>query len=182
MRLGPVLSPLNAFLLQQGLETLSLRVAQHSRNALTVARWLEEQPEVASVDYPGLPSNPSHAIARRYYPRGTGSVFGFTLHGGLADARTLIDSVELFSRMSHLGDVRSLVLHPGTTSHAHLSAAERDRLGIFPGLVRLSVGIEDEEDLLADLAQAFAALRRTHAPAVPATVDDLVDADLPLSA
>ncbi|MET0955818.1 MAG: O-acetylhomoserine aminocarboxypropyltransferase/cysteine synthase family protein [Cryobacterium sp.] len=181
-RLGPVLSPLNAFLLQQGLETLSLRVAQHSRNALTVARWLEAQPEVASVDYPGLPSNPSHAIARRYYPRGTGSVFGFTLHGGLADARTLIDSVELFSRMSHLGDVRSLVLHPGTTSHAHLSAEERDRLGIFPGLVRLSVGIEDEEDLLADLAQAFAALRRTHPAAVSAVVDELEDADLPLSA
>jgi O-acetylhomoserine (thiol)-lyase len=185
-RLGPVLSPLNAFLLQQGLETLSLRVGQHSRNALTVARWLEAQPEVASVDYPGLPSNPSYAIARRYYPRGTGSVFGFTLHGGIADARTLIDALELFSRMSHLGDVRSLVLHPGTTSHAHLSAEERDRLGIYPGLVRLSVGIEDEDDLLADLQQAFAVVRRTHTQAVPAaaaefTATDL-DAGLPLSA
>ena len=158
-RLGPVLSPLNAFLLQQGLETLSLRVGQHSRNALTIARWLEAQPEVLSVDYPGLPSNPSHAIARRDYPRGTGSVFGFTLRGGLANARTLIDAVELFSRMSHLGDVRSLVLHPGTTSHAHLTEQERLRLGIHPGLVRLSVGIEDEADLLADLEQAFNRLR-----------------------
>jgi O-acetylhomoserine (thiol)-lyase len=88
-----VLSPLNAFLLQQGLETLSLRVGQHSRNALTVARWLEAQPEVASVDYPGLESNPSHGIARRYYPRGTGSVFGFTLHGCIQDARTFIDAI-----------------------------------------------------------------------------------------
>jgi O-acetylhomoserine (thiol)-lyase len=189
-RLGPVLSPLNAFLLQQGLETLSLRVGQHSRNALTVARWLEAQPEVASVDYPGLESNPSHGIARRYYPRGTGSVFGFTLHGGIQDARTFIDALELFSRMSHLGDVRSLVLHPGTTSHAHLSAAERDRLGIFPGLVRLSVGIEDEEDLLADLERAFAAVRASPARAVPAAAEPTgpglevapIDAGLPLSA
>ena len=189
-RLGPVLSPLNAFLLQQGLETLSLRVGQHSRNALTVARWLEAQPEVASVDYPGLESNPSHGIARRYYPRGTGSVFGFTLHGGIQDARTFIDALELFSRMSHLGDVRSLVLHPGTTSHAHLSDAERDRLGIFPGLVRLSVGIEDEEDLLADLEQAFAAVRASPARAVPAAAEPTeagfevapIDAGLPLSA
>jgi O-acetylhomoserine (thiol)-lyase len=189
-RLGPVLSPLNAFLLQQGLETLSLRVGQHSRNALTVARWLEAQPEVASVDYPGLESNPSHGIARRYYPRGTGSVFGFTLHGGIQDARTFIDALELFSRMSHLGDVRSLVRHPGTTSHAHLSAAERDRLGIFPGLVRLSVGIEDEEDLLADLERAFAAVRASPARAVPAAAEPTgpglemapIDTGLPLSA
>jgi O-acetylhomoserine (thiol)-lyase len=181
-RLGPVLSPLNAFLLQQGLETLSLRVGQHSRNALAVARWLEAQPEVTSVDYPGLPSNPSHAIAVRDYPRGTGSVFGFTLHGGIQQARTVIDALELFSRMSHLGDVRSLVLHPGTTSHAHLTEEERERLGIHPGLVRLSVGIEDENDLLADLEHAFAALR-----AAPKGADGAVAAQfdgtlLPLSA
>jgi O-acetylhomoserine (thiol)-lyase len=189
-RLGPVLSPLNAFLLQQGLETLSLRVGQHSRNALAVARWLEAQPEVASVDYPGLESNPSHAIARRYYPRGTGSVFGFTLRGGIQDARAFVDALELFSRMSHLGDVRSLVLHPGTTSHAHLSAAERDRLGIYPGLVRLSVGIEDEEDLLADLEQAFAAVRAAHTASVrsgPVSTGSVFDTPpaevgLPLSA
>ena len=181
-RLGPVLSPLNAFLLQQGLETLSLRVAQHSRNALSVARWLEAQPEVASVDYPGLPSNPSHAIAQKYYPRGTGSVFGFTLHGGIADARILIDALELFSRMSHLGDVRSLVLHPGTTSHAHLTEAERSRLGIFPGLVRLSVGIEDEADLVADLEQAFAALRVGRATTSVRTQAAAATIELPLSA
>ncbi|GAA0991665.1 O-acetylhomoserine aminocarboxypropyltransferase/cysteine synthase family protein [Subtercola frigoramans] len=158
-RFGPVLSPLNAFLLQQGLETLSLRVERHCRNALAVASWLEAQPEVSSVDYPGLSSNPSHALAVRYYPRGTGSVFGFTLRGGVDAARILIDSVELFSRMSHMGDVRSLILHPASTSHAHLTAEQRDALGIGPGLVRLSIGIEDEVDLLADLEAAFAALR-----------------------
>ncbi len=158
-RLGPVLSPFNAFLLLQGLETLSLRVERHSRNALAVAEWLEQQPEVESVDYPGLASSPHRALAERYLPRGAGSVFGFTLAGGIDDARTLIDSVELFSRMTHMGDVRSMILHPGTTSHAQVSAADRARFGIDDGLVRLSVGIEDEADLIADLDRAFAALR-----------------------
>ena len=163
-RMGPVLSPLNAFLLLQGLETLSLRVERHSRNALAIARWLERQPEVASVDYPGLESNPSYPIAQKHYPRGTGSVFGFTLHGGVDDARTFIDAVEIFSRMSHMGDVRSLVLHPGTTSHAHLTPEQRLTLGIGPGLVRLSIGLEDEEDLIADLERAFAAVRASYSP------------------
>ncbi|MEA9986444.1 MULTISPECIES: O-acetylhomoserine aminocarboxypropyltransferase/cysteine synthase family protein [Subtercola] len=175
-RLGPVLSPLNAFLLQQGLETLSLRVERHSRNSLVVARWLEAQPEVSSVDYPGLASNPSHDLAVKYYPRGTGSVFGFTLEGGQNDARTVIDALQLFSRMSHMGDVRSLVLHPGTTSHAHLSEAERVKLGILPGLVRLSVGIEDEADLLADLELAFAVLRSAPGARGTASADQIVGA------
>lgn len=169
-RFGPVLSPLNAFLLQQGLETLSLRVERHCRNALAVATWLENQPEVLSVDYPGLASNPSHPIAVKHYPRGTGSVFGFTLAGGRDAARTVIDALELFSRMSHMGDVRSLVLHPGSTSHAHLSEEQRLLLGIGPGLVRLSIGIEDEQDLLDDLQHAFTALR---AAARPATIGEL---------
>ncbi|PJJ55778.1 O-acetylhomoserine aminocarboxypropyltransferase/cysteine synthase family protein [Compostimonas suwonensis] len=173
-RFGPTLSPFNAFLLQQGLETLSLRIERHCRNALAVASWLEQQPEVLSVDYPGLPSNPSYPIAVRDYPRGTGSVFGFTLRGGVDDARTVVDSVELFSRMSHMGDVRSLILHPGSTSHAHLSEQQREQLGIHPGLVRLSIGIEDEPDLIADLERAFGALRSAttaepaHEPAAPA--------------
>lgn len=162
-RLGPVLSPLNAFLLQQGLETLSLRVERHSRNALAIARWLERQPEVASVDYSGLPSSPHHALAQRYFPRGQGSVFGFTLSGGQEAARTVIDAVQLFSRMTHMGDVRSMILHPGTTSHAHLSADDRARLGIHDGLIRLSVGIEDEADLIRDLDRAFAELRASEA-------------------
>ncbi|MHC5795018.1 O-acetylhomoserine aminocarboxypropyltransferase/cysteine synthase family protein [Lacisediminihabitans sp. FW035] len=158
-RLGPVLSPFNSFLLLQGLETLSLRVERHSRNALAIAEWLEKQPEVESVDYPSLASSPHRALAEKYLPRGAGSVFGFTLRGGLDDARTLIDAVELFSRMTHMGDVRSMILHPATTSHAQVSAADRERFGIGDGLVRLSVGIEDEPDLIADLERAFAAVR-----------------------
>jgi O-acetylhomoserine (thiol)-lyase len=163
-RLGPVLSPFNAFLLLQGLETLSLRVERHSRNALAIARWLEAQPEVSSVDYPGLESNRYHALAQRYFPRGSGSVFGFTLRGGTDAARIVIDSVELFSRMTHMGDVRSMVLHPATTSHAQVPPADRERFGIGDGLVRLSVGIEDEADLIADLERAFAALRLARSP------------------
>jgi O-acetylhomoserine (thiol)-lyase len=162
-RLGPVLSPFNAFLLLQGLETLSLRMERHSRNALAIARWLDRQPEVRKVDYPGLESNPYHELSERYFPRGAGSVFGFTLEGGEDAARTVIDSVELFSRMTHMGDVRSMILHPATTSHSQVSPEDRERFGIHAGLVRLSVGIEDEADLIADLERAFDALRRPSA-------------------
>lgn len=150
-RLGPSLSPLNAWLLLQGIETLSLRVRRHTDNALALATWLETQPEVTSVDHAGLPSSPSAALARRYYPRGTGSVFSFTLAGGARAARAFIDALGLFSRMTHIGDVRSMALHPATTTHGHLTDAERDRLGIWPGLIRLSVGIEDVPDLVRDL-------------------------------
>jgi len=167
-RLGPVLSPFNAFLLLQGLETLSLRVERHSRNALALAEWLEQQPEVTSVDYSGLASSPHHDLAERYLPKGAGSVFGFTLAGGQDAARTVIDAVELFTRMTHMGDVRSMILHPATTSHSQLSAADRAHQGIDDGLVRLSVGIEDEADLIADLEHAFAVLRATR-PALTTT-------------
>lgn len=162
-RLGPILSPINAFLLQQGIETLSLRVAQHSRGALAVARWLEQQPEVESVDYAGLESSPSHALALRYFPRGYGSVFSFTLRGGEAAARAVVNAVELFSRMTHLGDVRSLVLHPASTTHTLLSPAELAAIGLGPGLLRLSIGIEEPADLIADLERAFAGLRASAA-------------------
>lgn len=158
-RLGPTLSPFNSFLLQQGLETLGLRVARHTANAQRIAQWLQARPEVVSVDYAGLASSPSHALAQRYLPRGAGSVFGFTLAGGEPAARRFVDAVELFSRMSHLGDVRSLVLHPGSTSHAHRTEAERLQAGIWPGLLRLSIGIEEPEDLLADLERGLAAVR-----------------------
>ena len=159
-RFGPTLSPLHAFLLQQGIETLSLRIERHSANALEVARWLEEQPEVAGVDYSGLESSPHHGLAKRYLPRGQGSVFGFTLVGGEAAARAVVDAVQLFTRMTHLGDVRSLILHPATTTHSLLSGDELRANGIHPGLLRLSIGIEDVDDLLRDLAQALAASRR----------------------
>ncbi len=158
-RFGPVLSPLNAFLLQQGVETLSLRVAQHSRNALAVARWLQEQPEVESVDYSGLASSPHHELARRYLPRGQGSVFSFTLAGGEPAARAFYDALRLFSRMTHLGDVRSLVLHPASTTHTLLTDEERIAGGIGPGLLRLSIGIEDADDLIRDLARGIRAVR-----------------------
>ncbi len=163
-RIGPTPSPFNAFLLRQGIETLSLRVERHSANALAVAQWLEHQPEVTSVDHAGLASSPSHDLAQRYLPRGAGSVFAFTLAGGEAAARAFIDGVELFSRMTHLGDVRSLILHPASTTHAGRTPQERAEQGIDDGLIRLSVGIEDVADLLRDLERGFAAVR----PAVPA--------------
>ncbi|BDI23399.1 O-acetylhomoserine aminocarboxypropyltransferase/cysteine synthase family protein [Herbiconiux sp. L3-i23] len=154
-RLGPTPSPFNTFLLQQGIETLSLRLDRHSSNALALATWLESRPEVASVDYSGLESSPYAELSRRYLPRGAGSVFSFTLHGGEQAARIVHDNVALFTRMTHLGDVRSLVLHPGTTSHAHATPAELAAAGIDPGLLRISVGVEDPRDLIADLTQAL---------------------------
>lgn len=150
-RMGPTVSPLTAFLLEQGLETLSLRVRHQSRSALVVARWLEGRPEIESVDYSGLASSPSHSLAQRYLPRGQGSVFSFTLRGGAEAARRFTDALALFTRMTHLGDVRSLVLHPASTTHTGRTEAERAAAGIGPGLLRLSIGIEDVEDLLADL-------------------------------
>jgi O-acetylhomoserine (thiol)-lyase len=156
-RLGPSPSPLNAFLVAQGIETLSLRVREQSGNALLLARWLEQQPQVASVDYAGLPSHPHHALAQRYLPRGFGSVFTVTLHGGEAAARAFVQSVRVFTHMTHLGDVRSLVLHPGSTSHSQHAEADRAALGVHPGTLRLSVGIEEIDDLIADVAQALTA-------------------------
>lgn len=156
-RLGPTVSPLTAFLLEQGLETLSLRVRHQSRSALLVARWLEGRPEVESVDYSGLASSPSHRLAERYLPLGQGSVFSFTLRGGLEAARGFSDALEVFTRMTHLGDVRSLVLHPASTTHTGRTAEQLAAAGIGPGLLRLSIGIEDLEDLIADLERGLAA-------------------------
>ncbi|GAA4141437.1 O-acetylhomoserine aminocarboxypropyltransferase/cysteine synthase family protein [Leifsonia shinshuensis] len=155
---GPVLSPVNAFLIQQGIETLSLRLRQQSDTALAVARWLERKPEVASVDYAGLESHPSHDLARRYLPRGAGAILGFTLVGGAAAAQRFYDAVTLFSRMTHIGDVRSLILHPATTTHAHLQRDVREATGIGDGLLRLSIGLEDPTDLIADLERGIAAV------------------------
>jgi O-acetylhomoserine (thiol)-lyase len=156
-RFGPTLSPFNAFLLQHGIETLSLRMRQQSGNALEIARWLEASPAVASVDYSGLESNAHHANAERYLRGGYGAVFAFTLKGGLPAAQALINRVTLWSRMTHLGDVRSLILHPASTTHIHLTADELAEIGIGPGTIRVSVGIEDAADLIADLEQALAA-------------------------
>jgi len=157
MRYGPSPSPLNAFLILQGIETLSLRVKHQSAAALQLAEWLEKQPGVASVDYSGLASSSYHPLAERYLPDGQGSVFAVTIHGGLEAARVFQNSLQLFTRMTHLGDVRSLVLHPATTTHVGSTDEQRAARGIEPGLLRLSIGLEDVEDLIGDLAQALEA-------------------------
>ncbi len=154
-RLGPTPSPLNAFLIGQGIETLSLRVERQSANALAVARWLEQHPAVASVDYAGLASHRDHALAAELFTEGYGSVFTFTVAGTADDARRVIEGLDVFTHMTHLGDVRSLVLHPATTSHVHSTDEERAAVGVFPGTLRVSIGIEDIGDLLADLDRAL---------------------------
>lgn len=158
-RLGPTPSPLNAFLIGQGLETLSLRIERQSANARAVAQWLAARPEVVSVDHAALPTHPHHDLATRLLPRGQGSVFTFTLDGGIDAARAFVEAVRIFTHMTHIGDVRSLVLHPATTSHVHRTPSERGRLGVHAGTLRVSVGIEDLPDLLADLDRALAAAR-----------------------
>lgn len=159
LRFGPTLSPLNAFLIGQGIETLSLRVQRQSANALGVATWLAHQPEVHSVDYSGLPDNPFHDLAQRYLPDGQGSVFAFTLNGGTDAARAFINALGVFTHMTHLGDVRSLILHLATTSHNQRTDEQLAAAGILPGSIRLSIGIEDLPDLIADLDRGLAAVR-----------------------
>ena len=160
-RFGASPSPLNAFLIGQGAETLSLRVERQSRNALEIARWLESQDAVDSVDYVGLPSHPHHETAVRYLDGGFGSIFTFTLRGGLPAARRFVEEVRVFTHMTHIGDVRSLVLHPGTTSHAQRTDEERAILGVAPGTLRLSIGIEDVADLISDLGRVLESVRET---------------------
>lgn len=158
-RFGASPSPLNAFLIGQGVETLGLRVERQSRNAQGVAEWLAAHPDVESVDYAGLPSHPDHATASRYLEGGFGSIFTFTLRGGLPAARAFVENVGVFIHMTHIGDVRSLVLHPATTSHAQRTDEERSALGIHPGTLRLSIGIEDIDDLIGDLSRVLQSSR-----------------------
>ena len=159
---GACISPMNAFLLIQGLETLSLRMERHVSNALGVANFLNEHPKVARVNYAGLPDSPFHALACKYLPKGPGAVFSFDLKPIGGDARDagkrFIESLELFSHLANVGDARSLVIHPASTTHQQLSDEELVAGSVGPGLVRLSVGLETLEDLLWDLDQALAAL------------------------
>jgi len=164
--LGPALSPFNAFLFLQGLETLPLRLARHAENALAVARWLQADPRVEWVSYPGLPTHPQHANARRYLQGGFGGVVTFGVKGGREAARRLIDAVRLFSLLANVGDAKSLIIHPASTTHEQLAPAQQRASGVTPELVRLSVGLEHVDDLVADLDQALAAA--TGATAVPA--------------
>ena len=153
--LGACLSPFNAFLILQGVETLSLRMERHSQNALAVARFLSEHPQVDWVLYPGLPSHPSHERAKRYLPHGASGLIGFGVKGGMAAGRKFIESLQLFSHLANIGDSRSLAIHPASTTHQQLSAEEQQAAGVTPDFIRLSIGLEALEDILADLDQAL---------------------------
>ncbi len=156
--MGACLSPFNAFLILQGIETLSLRMARHSENALAVAEHLSRHPKVAWVLYPGLPSHPSYKAAQRYLPRGAGSLVGFGVKGGKEAGRKFINALKLFSHLANIGDARSLAIHPASTTHQQLSEEEQALAGVTPDFVRLSIGLETIEDILADLDQALAAV------------------------
>jgi len=153
--IGPALSPFNSFLLHQGIETLSLRMERHLSNSLAIAEWLTGHPSVECVDYAGLPGNSRTELAQRLYGGRSGSVFSVTVRGGEAGARRFLDRLRVISRMTNIGDTRSMALHPATTTHLSFSQELRDRLGISPGLIRLSIGIEDVNDLVADLDRAL---------------------------
>jgi len=154
--LGPAISPFNSFLVIQGIETLGLRVQRHSDNATKVAAFLKEHPSVTWVNYPGLAEHPSHTLAAKYLKHGFGALVGFGIKGGLDAGRKFIDSVQLLSHLANIGDAKSLVIHPASTTHQQLSPEEQLATGVTPDFVRLSVGIEDIDDILADLDQALA--------------------------
>jgi len=155
--LGAAISPFNAFLMLQGLETLSLRMERHSQNALAVAQWLEARPEVTAVHYAGLASSPWHARSAQYLPNGNGAIVAFELAGGLEAGKAFINNLELVSHLANVGDVRTLAIHPASTTHQQLTPEEQAASNVTPGLVRLSVGIETVADIIADLEAALSA-------------------------
>jgi O-acetylhomoserine (thiol)-lyase len=155
--LGAAISPFNAFLMLQGLETLSLRMERHSQNALAIAQWLEARPEVTKVHYAGLESSPWHARSAEYLPNGNGAIVAFELAGGLEAGKSFINNLELVSHLANVGDVRTLAIHPASTTHQQLTPEEQAASHVTPGLVRLSVGIETVSDIIADLDSALSA-------------------------
>lgn len=157
---GSAIAPASAWQLIQGIETLSLRVERHVENAQKVAEWLEAHPEVSSVSYAGLPSSPWYARAKKYAPLGAGAVLSFELKGGVDAGRSVVDSVDLFSHVANIGDVRSLIIHPASTTHSQLTPEQQLSAGVTPGLVRLSVGLENIDDIIADLEQALVSVRK----------------------
>jgi O-acetylhomoserine (thiol)-lyase len=157
--LGPAISPFNAFLISQGIETLSLRIERHVDNAQRVAEWLQGRDEVQSVAYASLPSSPWNALARKYAPRGAGAIVAFEIEGGLEAGKRFVEALVLHSHVANIGDVRSLVIHPASTTHSQLSVEDQAAAGVTPGLVRLAVGIEHIDDILADLEQGFTAAK-----------------------
>ena len=153
--LGPAMSPFNAFLILTGVETLPLRMQRHCDNAQAAAEWLSKRPEVAWVSYPGLPGDKYHALAKKYVPKGCGAVFTFGLKGGYEAGVKLVSNVKLFSHLANIGDTRSLIIHPASTTHKQLSDAQKVQAGAGPDVVRLSIGIEDVADIIADLEQGL---------------------------
>ncbi|HVX65321.1 MAG TPA: O-acetylhomoserine aminocarboxypropyltransferase/cysteine synthase family protein [Bryobacteraceae bacterium] len=158
--LGPCLSPFNAFLLLQGVETLGMRMDRHISNALAAAKFLESHRAVSWVKYPSLPASPYYSLAQKYLPKGAGAVFSFGIKAGYEAGKKFIDSVKLFSHLANVGDARSLVIHPASTTHQQLQPAEQEAAGVTPELIRLSIGLEDIDDILWDLDQALAASSR----------------------
>ncbi|MET0933148.1 MAG: bifunctional o-acetylhomoserine/o-acetylserine sulfhydrylase [Mycetocola sp.] len=157
--LGSAIAPASAWQLIQGIETLSLRIERHVQNAQEIAEWLDAHPDIASVNYSGLPSSPWYAAANKYAPKGVGAVLSFELKGGVDAGRELVNTLSLFSHLATIGDVRSLVIHPASTTHSQLTPEQQLTTGVTPGLVRLSVGLENVADLKADLEQGLAAAR-----------------------
>ena len=153
--LGPALSPFNAFLILTGIETLSLRMQKHCDNALAVAQWLSQHPAVAWVSYPGLPNDKYNSLAKKYVPKGSGAVFTFGLKGGYDAGVKLVSNVKLFSHLANIGDTRSLIIHPASTTHRQLSDEQKVQAGAGPDVVRLSIGIEDQDDIIEDLDQGL---------------------------
>jgi O-acetylhomoserine (thiol)-lyase len=153
---GPAISPFNAFLILTGVETLPLRMQRHCDNALKVAEWLSKHPKVAWLSYPGLKNDPNHALMKKYSPKGAGAVFTFGLKGGFEAGIRFVESLEMFSHLANIGDTKSLVIHPASTTHRQLSDEQKTAAGAGPDTVRLSVGIEDPADIIADIEQALA--------------------------
>ena len=157
--IGAAVSPFNAWLLAQGLETLSLRIERHVENAKAIAEWLEKHPDVEKVNYASLPSSKWNSLAKKYSPKGSGAVLSFELKGGVEAGKKFVESLKLFSHVANIGDVRSLVIHPATTTHSQLSPEEQLASGVTPGLVRLSLGLENIEDIKGDLEAGFKAIK-----------------------
>jgi len=157
--IGPAIAPLNSFLFLQGVETLSLRMERHTQNAGTVARWLESRDEVSWVNYAGLESSPYHARQEHYLPKGAGAIVSFGIAGGVESGKRFIEGLELFSHLANIGDVRSLAIHPASTTHSQLTEEEQLTTGVTPDLVRLCVGLESIDDILADLDAGFRAAK-----------------------
>ncbi|MEI6307172.1 MAG: bifunctional o-acetylhomoserine/o-acetylserine sulfhydrylase [Actinomycetes bacterium] len=157
--IGAAVSPFNAWLLAQGLETLSLRIERHVENAKAIAAWLEKNPQVEKVNYASLPSSPWNKLASKYCPKGSGSVLSFEIKGGIEAGKKFIEALKLLSHVANIGDVRSLAIHPASTTHSQLSPDEQITAGVTPGLIRLSIGIENIKDIQADIESAFAAAK-----------------------